>query len=116
MTDEQLRRVLNSDIQLGQGAALSEEDLYLDLVRQTMYKVWAQPTSVSIDGLVTKVDISLQLDGSISERRLVRPSGNATMDASVMKAANSVSRIPGLPGSFIQKHRTITVAFELTGR
>ncbi len=115
LSETDLRRLLNSDTRFGDGKSMTQDAVYLDAIKQTMYRAWDQPTSLGIAGLVAKVEFSFSADGSISGRRLTAPSGNATMDESVMRAAKSVPRINGIPITFFASHRRITVAFELTG-
>lgn len=115
LSDDDLRRLLNSDARFGEGKSMTQEAVYLDAVKQTMYRAWDQPTSLGIAGLVARVEFSFGSDGSISGCRMTAPSGNATMDESVMRAARSVHRINGVPVTFFSSHRRINVAFELTG-
>lgn len=115
LSETDLRRLLNSDTRFGDGKSMTQDAVYLDAIKQTMYRAWDQPTSLGIAGLVAKVEFSFSADGSISGCRLTAPSGNATMDESVMRAAKSVPRINGIPITFFASHRRITVAFELTG-
>ena len=115
LSEQDLRRVIQSGIKLSdQGAPLTEEMLYLELIRATMYSAWNQPSSAAANGLVTKVEINLNPDGSITGNQMVRGSGSPAMDDSVLKAVNSVRRISGVPASFLERHRNITIAFQLT--
>lgn len=115
MSDADLRRLLNSETRFGDGKSMTQEAVYLDVIKQTMYRAWDQPTSLGIAGLVTRVEFTFSPDGSISGSRLASPSGNATMDESVMRAAKSVRRVTGVPADYFISHRRITVVFELTG-
>ncbi len=115
LSDADVRRLLNSDSRFGNGNPATRELVYLDVVKQAMYRAWDQPTSLGIAGLVTRVEFSFSPDGGISSSRLTGPSGNSTMDESVLRAARSVRRISGVPAEFFLSHRRITVAFELTG-
>lgn len=115
LSDAQLRSLLDSSTKFGEGSPMTQERLYLELVRQTLYRAWDQPTQIGIAGLVARVELSLSADGSVAGSRLLGGSGNAIMDESVMRAVRSVRRISGLPAEFVLSHRRITVAFELTG-
>jgi len=115
LSDADLRRLLNSDSRFGDGSPISQEFVVLDMVRQAMYRAWDQPTDIGIAGLVTKVELTFTSSGSITASRMLASSGNKTMDASVMRAVQSVHRINGLPASFLSSHRRIPVSFELTG-
>lgn len=115
LSDADLRRLLNGDSRFGDGSPISQEFVVLDMVRQAMYRAWNQPTDIGIAGLVTKVELTFTSSGTITASRMIASSGNKTMDASVMRAVQSVHRINGLPASFLSSHRRIPVSFELTG-
>lgn len=115
LSDADLRRLLNSDTKFGDGSPISQEFVVLDMVRQAMYRAWDQPTDIGIAGLVTKIELTFTSSGAITASRMLASSGNKTMDASVMRAVQSVHRINGLPASFLSSHRRIPVSFELTG-
>ena len=116
LPDDLLRRLKDMDGNFGNGPLLTEDMAYMELVRLTMYKVWEQPTSLPANGLVTKVEIFFGANGAVTGSRKAGGSGNATMDDSVMRAVEAVRRIPGLPASFISKHPSLIVEFELTDK
>lgn len=115
LSDADLRRLLNSDTKFGEGNPATREMVYMDAIKQAMYRAWDQPTSLGIAGLVARVEFTFNNNGSIAGCRLSASSGNATMDESVMRAARSVRRISDVPTEFFASHHRITVAFELTG-
>ena len=115
LSEADMRRLLNSDSRFGEGSAVTQEFIVLDMVRQAMYRAWNQPTDIGIAGLVTRVDLTFNPDGSIVGSRIISSSGNKTMDASVLRAVESVHRVSGLPSGYLSSHRRIPVAFELTG-
>ena len=115
LSEADMRRLLNGNTQFGNGSPISQEFVVLDMVRQAMYRAWDQPTNIGIAGLVTKVELTFSSSGSITDFRMVSSSGNKTMDASVMRAVQSVRHVAGLPASFLSTHRRIPVSFELTG-
>jgi TonB family protein len=115
LSEADMRRLLNGDSRFGDGSPISQEFVVLDMVRQAMYRAWDQPTDIGIAGLVTKVELTFSSDGAIIGSRLMNSSGNPVMDASVMRAVQSVRRVSGLPPSYLSSHRRIPVSFELTG-
>jgi len=115
LSEADMRRLLNGDSKFGDGSPISQEFVVLDMVRQAMYRAWDQPTDIGIAGLVTKVELTFSSDGSITGSRMLNSSGNKVMDASVMRAVQSVHRVSGLPAAFLSSHRRIPVSFELTG-
>ncbi len=115
LSEADMRRLLNSDSRFGEGSAVTQEFIVLDMVRQAMYRAWNQPTDIGIAGLVTRVELTFNPDGTIVGSRIISSSGNKTMDASVLRAVESVHRVSGLPSGYLSSHRRIPVAFELTG-
>lgn len=115
LSDADLKNLARTDMKFGQGDPVSREAAYFELIRQTLYRGWAQPSSIGVAGLTVRVELILNSDGSIASSRILNGSGNPTMDASVSRALNNVRRIPGLPADFLSSHRRISVAFELTG-
>lgn len=115
LSDAQLKSLVGGTTRYGDGTAMTQEILYLELVRQALYRAWDQPTDIGIAGLVTRVELTLESDGTITSSRMTAGSGNRVMDDSVLRAVRSVRRIPRLPAEFLRGHRRIVVAFELTG-
>lgn len=115
LSEADMRRLLNSDSRFADGSAVTQEFVVLDMVRQAMYRAWNQPTDIGIAGLVTRVELTFNPDGTIVGSRILSSSGNKTMDASVMRAVESVHRVFNLPAGYLSSHRRIPVAFELTG-
>lgn len=115
LSDDALRNLAKTEMKYGDGDPVTMEAAYFELIRQTLYRVWNQPSSIGVAGLVTRVELTMTPDGSIADSRIVSGSGNPVMDASVSKALKTVRRVSGLPPGFLSSHRRITVAFELTG-
>ena len=116
LTPDEIRKLIASGIPVGRsgGATASEMSFYYALVRATMYEVWEQPSSLAGAGLVSTVSIRVQRDGSISQRTMVRGSGNALMDDSVMRAVRAVNKLKALPAEVPGSYKDITIDFELT--
>jgi TonB family protein len=87
---------------------------YYAMVKQLMYEAWQQPSGLANSGNpTTTVTIRVKRDGSISDRQLMRSTGNKLMDDSVMRAVQSVKRLKPLPPQFIGPSQDITITFEL---
>ncbi len=79
-----------------------------------LYDAWEQPVgSAAAAGLTADVEIVVQRDGTITSRRMRRPSGHTPMDTSIMKAVESVKRLRPLPLAFVGDPQTIVIVFEL---
>jgi protein TonB len=84
------------------------------LIYQTFHDAWDQPAYADAGDAVAFVVVQLNSDGSVASRKLSKSSGNSLLDATAMKAAESVRRIPGLSADFIARNKTITVSFRVT--
>lgn len=116
MSDAEIQRLLDLGATPGDRTVVPEGDaLHLEVIRRTMYRVWVQPGAIP-PNLTAEAAIDLTPSGQIAGRRLLRGSGNTQMDQSIRRALDAVDRIDGLPSSFITRHRTVTITFELTQR
>lgn len=125
LSAEEIRRMLGATLPTppaagasGAGPVAGPEQpyaWYLALVRATMYDAWQQPSALAGKrGLVASMLIRVRQDGEIIERRLLKGSGNALMDASVLNAVESVKKLPELPFGFGGNTKDLTIDFELT--
>ena len=81
---------------------------YYTAVRERMYSVWQVPVGAAY-GLTAQASITVGADGTVSNRQLIRPSGNSAFDQSVQGALNTVNRLPRPPADL--PSRTITIEF-----
>ncbi len=87
---------------------------YSNHVRDRLYAAWQQPESLkNLPGLVTTVQITIQQDGRVGNGKILRSSGNAAMDDSVLKAVRTVKAMHALP-SGVKGPVDLEVQFELT--
>jgi len=103
------------------GAATSREesarqDDYFDAVATWLYRMWSQPDRAEVGAgrRVTVVEISVNSEGLVRSARIVAPSRNAAMDASVAALVRSLRRLPP-PSEHGVRARSLTfrVRFEL---
>jgi len=76
---------------------------------QRMYGVWQVPVGAPI-GLSAVGSINISANGSVSNRKLIRSSGDTAFDQSVQKALNTINRLPAPPADLV--NRPITITFE----
>ena len=86
---------------------------YLAQVRNSMYEAWAQPSGLVASGLSVDAEIRVQKDGRVTERRMLRRSGNGVMDRSVEDAMAAVDRLPRLPSEVPGPYLDIPILFKL---
>jgi TonB family protein len=117
LTAAEIRKLLSAGIPQGGsggGGGGGEADAmtwYYALVRATMYEAWEPPSAATTMGLQVQVMIRVQRDGTITERTLRRGSGNDQMDASAMRAVQSVTRLKPLPPEVPGSSLDITITF-----
>lgn len=92
-----------------------DSPIHLQRVRDTLYRAWEdRPSRQEAGGATATVTIHFEASGRVANRALTGPSGNAALDASVMKAVQSVTWIPGLTEDFLrQRNYRVSVAFRL---
>ena len=114
LSREEIQELLERGIKPGNETILPDKDgLCLDRVRRVFYAAWEQPSREEAGDTVVRASVSFGDDGAIVARRLVGSSGNALLDASVMRALNAVQRVTGLTADFIKRHRTVVIAFKV---
>jgi TonB family protein len=59
------------------------------------------------------VRLSFDANGTILSSKIVKPSGNAELDASVLTAVRSVPRVHGLSQSFLSSYATVSIEFKV---
>lgn len=93
--------------------AQSEYQRCVSLIRQAFYAKWDRPPWTDT---LREMHLSVQLGpgGRILGYRLVRSSGDAKADATVLVAASLVKTIAGLSAEFIQQNRSVLVRFKVT--
>lgn len=114
---EEIKRLLAAGARISDHTSippdLSAASWYYATVRQIMHDAWAQPGASVPAGATAEVEIRVMRDGSVVRRAMVRSSGNAVMDRSVMQAVESVTKLPPLPDAWSSAFRDITVEFVL---
>ncbi|HMP88777.1 MAG TPA: energy transducer TonB [Kiritimatiellia bacterium] len=118
LTEQQLRDQLLASLPTTQtttAPATSPNELaaYYARIQGLLYNAWEQPPGVA--GLNTVVTIRIARNGAIMQRSFTRRSGNESMDASVMRALQSVATLPSLPGSVRDAYIDVSIKFESTG-
>jgi TonB family protein len=88
--------------------------LYQALVRDAYSRAWSAPALDSQSmSPVSGVKVTIARDGTILSAKLIKPSGNSVMDASVERALRSVTRIEPFEADSADTERTFTINFNL---
>jgi len=107
----QRKRITASDIRkaLNTAATVDPHGAYHKTISRRMYAVWQVPVGAA-KGLSALGSITVSSNGSVSNRQLIRPSGDSAFDQSIRSALNTVNRLPSPPAELIG--RPITITFE----
>ncbi len=112
LTSKEIKQRLESNIKVTNTKYNPNADaLDFAKVKSALYNAWNQPSREEAGGVTLRAEITLAVDGRITGRRLVKPSGNVVLDQTVMNALNAVGRINGLSANFIKNHRKIVISF-----
>jgi TonB family protein len=84
---------------------------------KTLYtQAWMPPEDTSSDDANTKVIITIANDGTVISSRIINPSGDARVDASVQQALDRVTSVPPFPPGAKDKERIFKINFNLKAK
>ncbi|HTY88331.1 MAG TPA: TonB family protein [Candidatus Acidoferrum sp.] len=83
---------------------------YASAVKSIYEQAWILPADVS-DNANTKVSVTIANDGTVISARIITPSGDAGLDASVQRTLERVKFIAPFPDGATDKERTYTINF-----
>ncbi|HET6283836.1 MAG TPA: TonB family protein [Polyangia bacterium] len=82
----------------------SAGDPYWTSVRDALRRNWNLPTGLVSDAelarLVAEVRVRIAADGTVTDARIAKPSGNSYFDDSCLSAVNATRRVPPPPANF----------------
>lgn len=114
LTPEEIQQLLDQGARPGTRTTVPDEDQRgMIQVRNALHAAWRQPTAADAGSGRVVVEVALSAAGAVSSPRIIRSSGSAVMDESVLQAVAAVPRIPGLPAGFLQRYPRLRVEFRL---
>ena len=97
----------------------SAGDAYWTSVRDALRKNWNLPTGLVSDAelgrLTTEVRVRIGGDGTVTDARIAKPSGNSYFDDSCLSAVNATRRVPPPPANF-KKMAARGVSMDFAGK
>ncbi len=84
---------------------------FKDALASIYYDAWTPPNNTDNDDAIIRVRIVISRDGSVISAKIIGPSGDSRVDASVQRAIDRVSSVPAPPGNDSQ--RTVILNFNL---
>lgn len=104
LSDKEIADLIKKGAKIGTTTSIPDDaaaqalGAYSNHVRDRLYAAWQQPESLkNLPGLVTSVQITIQQDGRVGNGKILKSSGNAAMDESVLKAVRTVKAMRALP-------------------
>jgi TonB family protein len=94
----------------------SEFGWYGSMLHDRFYSEWIQPTTVIASGtkITALVKIRIEKNGTISDFKLARPSGNVVFDESIEAVAKRVTQVDPLPAGLGNgDHYDVNINFEV---
>jgi len=89
---------------------------YADVVKSIYEQAWTLPADTASDDANTKVSVTIASDGTVISARIITPSGDASVDASVQRTLERVTFIAPFPKGAPEKERTYTINFNLKAK
>lgn len=80
------------------------------------YNAWHPPATISNENVVTRAEVVVARDGTVISARIVSPSGEPTMDASVRQVLERVKHLVPLPEESTETQRTLRIVFDLKAK
>jgi TonB family protein len=89
---------------------------YRDAIASIYYEAWTPPGNADNDEANTKVSVTIANDGTVISARIVTPSGDTHVDASIQRTLERVTFIAPFPKGAVEKERTYTINFNLKAK
>jgi protein TonB len=97
----------------GSGAAYAS---YRDAIATIYYEAWTPPGNADNDEANTRVSVTIANDGTVISARIVTPSGDTKVDASIQRTLERVTYIAPFPKGAVEKERTYIINFNLKAK
>ena len=89
---------------------------YAAVVKSVYEQAWVPPDDAHNDEANVKVTVTIARDGTVISARILTPSGDAGVDASVQRTLDRVTFIAPFPEGATEKERTYTINFNLKAK
>jgi len=84
---------------------------YADAVKSVYDQAWTLPDAIAGDNENVKASVTIASDGAVISARIIEPSGDGALDASVQRTLERVTFIAPFPEGTADKQRTYTINF-----
>jgi TonB family protein len=89
---------------------------YASVVKSIYEQAWTPPSDTASDDAVAKVSVTISRDGTVISSRVLNPSGDSKVDASVQRTLDRVNFVAPFPDGAKEKERTFIISFNLKAK
>ena len=89
---------------------------YRDAIATIYYDAWTPPGEADNEEANTRVSVTIANDGTVLNARIVTPSGDAKVDASIQRTLERVTFIAPFPPGAVEKERPYIINFNLKAK
>ncbi len=118
LSQAEILKALNADARYGSSnqLAANEEQRCISLVASALKRHWTEEFQWNDSLRSVHLELHLGAGGSIKDARIVRSSGDAQVDKTVLLAAKNTGSIPGLSQAFLDKYPVFVIEMKPTAR
>jgi TonB family protein len=89
---------------------------YASVVKSVYERAWRTPDDAANDEANTRVSVTIGSDGTVISSRILDPSGDPAVDASVQRTLDNVNFIAPFPDGAKEKEKTFIINFNLKAK
>ena len=89
---------------------------YASVVKSVYERAWRTPDDAANDEANTRVSVTIGSDGTVISSRILNPSGDASVDASVQRTLDNVNFVAPFPDGAQEKEKTFIINFNLKAK
>ncbi len=89
---------------------------FMQAVKSAYDRAWVLPDGAVDDDAVTVASVTIARDGKVVSHRIIRTSGDRTVDSSVQLALERVGYAAPLPDSARENQRTLSISFSVRAK
>jgi TonB family protein len=104
------------DINPGPGGGGEAYANYAQVVKSIYEHAWLPPDDNSSDDAITKVSVTIFRSGQVKSSRIIRGSGDSSVDRSIQRTLDRVTFIAPFPEGTKDQERTFTINFNLKAK
>jgi len=109
---DDLRNRLSSPTEIGTpGDSAVAQANYASIVKSVYDRAWTLPDNIAGENRNVKVSVTIASDGTVINARIITPSGDAALDASVQRTLERVTFVAPFLKGMTEKQWTRTISF-----